>query len=81
MSALDANSVAWEPRQTDQNWRPSGQSAELASLYELLSDARFAIETTVACLNTWNGNRGGPADTDGIIARIDARLEGSKRDG
>lgn len=45
-------------------------------LRDALEAARFAIETTVACLNTWNGGRGGPADTDGILARIDAALAG-----
>ena len=48
--------------------------ARVTALEKALADARFAIETTVACLNTWNGGRGGPADTDGILARIDALL-------
>jgi hypothetical protein len=48
--------------------------ARATALEKALEDARFAIETTVACLNTWNGGRGGPADTDGILARIDALL-------
>lgn len=62
--------------------RPSGDSgtriadleAKIAAAVDALEAGRFAIEVTVACLNTWNGGRGSPADTDAILRRMDEAL-------
>jgi hypothetical protein len=43
-------------------------------IVETLKMARFAIEATLACLNSWNGGRGGPANTDRAMQLIDAAL-------
>lgn len=52
----------------------SDMQAVVREAKDALKDARFAIETTVACLNTWNGGRGSPTNTDGIVRAIDAAL-------
>jgi len=60
-------------------------AAELASLKALvaemvegLRDADFGIETTVACLNLCNGNRGAPFNTGVIRDRIAALIARAK---
>jgi hypothetical protein len=50
-------------------------------LVAALKDARFAIEATDACLRTWNGGLGGPANIPGILAKIDAALSRAQAEG
>lgn len=49
--------------------------AYITKIEKLLGDARFAIEATLVCLNTWNGGRGSFANCEGIMARIDKVLQ------
>lgn len=39
-----------------------------------LVDAEFALEATLTCLNTWNGGKGAPVNTDKVFANIRAAL-------
>jgi hypothetical protein len=39
-----------------------------------LREAVFGLEVTDACLRTWNDNRGGPADVEGILSRARAAI-------
>lgn len=40
---------------------------EIEGLREGVRDLIFALETTDTCLRSWNGNRGGPANVEGIL--------------
>jgi hypothetical protein len=52
--------------------------ALVAEMVEGLRDADFGIETTVACLNLCNGNRGAPFNTGVIRDRIAALIARAK---
>ena len=69
------------PAQPEEPATAEEAAARISELEAALRSARFAIEATEACLNTWNDGRGSPANVDGILAEIDTLLAGGKRDG
>lgn len=46
----------------------------------VISDLIFAAETTLACLNSWNGGRGCVADVEGIVLRARTILKETPHD-
>ncbi len=54
--------------------------AQVAEAKVALEGTIFGLETTEACLRTWNDGRGGAADVDGILERARSTLASLDKD-